>query len=653
MALFAPLPNVIAGQVGEELASGLVDIYTDLEADLTARIAERLRKGLTDYPELRTQLATVADLRREAVRLLANLDTGTLAADVVRVASTEGIAAAAARLNLAAHVPRPTGLTGMSPAAVNAITALTLDLQNSLDDMGLRIVRGVGDDYQRIIAQMAPNLLVGAATWQQTQQRAVATFLSRGLTGFRDSAKRNWTIGSYAEMATRTVTARAWNGAAIATMQASGVNLVTPIIGRGACERCSAWAGKVLSTDGTPAGSWEQMDAVTGRQVRVRVHATLEHAISQGLHHPNCGCVDVAYMPGLSMPEGQTTFDPQLNADRAQLRALERRKRALKRQALGAGDDLTRQRLKRDIRDADEAIREHVDRTGLNRQRYREQLSFADGKPTLLKGGGLPPQRPRKPTMPDPAATIPQPGAVARDRIATATSPLEVQNALTDSHGPKGIQFSGLDATRLDLDRVKAWGDTVNDLLERFPRTWVKSVSVEPVKNANHYAYATWRVHDTLTNGVPGRVYSNPRMVTALGKMRKGSKGEDTFRRDAASGWHHGIPDDVPAMRYIVTHEWGHLIDRTLRQGGVRMRDEVNTIITRLLNAQGITKTVSREAAAWRTANISRYGKTNMDEMIAEAFADAELNGDRAKPLSIALRDRMLELMRGLPDDAI
>jgi hypothetical protein len=379
VAVFRTPDGTTPAQLTEDLAAVLVEMYAGVELQLTELIAARLRKGLKDYPDLLVRLRTATELRKAAQRILDGIDTNGLAEELVRAATEQGMAAAAGRLAQAKHLPRPEGLLGIAPAHADAVALVALDLQNAFDGLHSRILRNVVDDYQRVIASMQPPLLLGNTTWLTTQQRAVSAFLNRGLTGFTDASGRSWRIGTYSEMATRTATARAWNEASIGQMQNVGVNLVTPVVGRGACKRCAAWAGKVLSTDGTPAGTIVVPHAITGEPVTVTIDGMIEEARAAGLHHPNCGCVDVAHMPGLA-DAPPTTYDPELEKQRADLRALERDVRALKRELLGAADEVTATRIKQAIKAKQAAIREHVANTGETRQGYREQLGFSDGR---------------------------------------------------------------------------------------------------------------------------------------------------------------------------------------------------------------------------------------------------------------------------------
>ncbi|WP_030149419.1 phage minor capsid protein [Mycetocola saprophilus] len=370
------LPSILVDELGRLVAS----VYGDLERQLVARAKAIFAEGMDERPDLTRRMQALRELEAEARRMVAGVSPA-FASEIIGIAAERGIQAAITALGIIPNLDRA---SLMRPADARAITALTADLHNGLTEVHRRILRYPQDVYQRVTAWTTPEVLSGNATMLQAQRNAVSRFLSEGVTGFEDKAGRNWRIGTYSEMATRTAAARAWTDAGIGTMQHSGINLVSIVIGNGACERCSVWAGKILSTDGTPAGTYEMPHTTEDHDIRVRVDGTLDDARKAGLMHPNCGCAAVAYLPGLTVVADATTYDPQSEADRARQRTLEREVRQAKRD-IAAGNNVAD--AKQDLKDAQAALREHTKATGVRRKSYREQLWFADGPPNPPKRG--------------------------------------------------------------------------------------------------------------------------------------------------------------------------------------------------------------------------------------------------------------------------
>lgn len=430
MALFLPNPDAESvEEIIEQLSLELARAYREVEDKLIREIAERALRDMRLAAELPTAPAggglTVLERRRQnrilaelaahraratrelqavAVAMVEQLRVSGMVEQIIDIAAREGEAAAAAQIGLAARqavtsIPFPGGaaVTTLTGSATQAAAMVGLSLQSRLEVLNQRITRYPQDAYQRIVAMHSPSTLMGVTTSRQQQAAAVQRFLAEGITGFEDRSGRRWTIGSYAEMAGRTSVNRAYTDAGVWRMQQSGLNLVTVVRGMDSCQRCAAWAGKILSTDGTPAGDYQMGHATRDGMVTVHVDATVDAARNGGLFHPNCRCRLVPYFPGLTVPQSDTTYDPAAEKERAEQRRLEREIRAAKRREASAMTDTDRRRAARDVREAQAEMRSFIGKTGRHRQSYREQLHFADGR-----GGPrpVPPPTPRAPRTP-------------------------------------------------------------------------------------------------------------------------------------------------------------------------------------------------------------------------------------------------------------
>ncbi|GAA1915248.1 hypothetical protein GCM10009775_04600 [Microbacterium aoyamense] len=418
MALFVPNPDAESvEEIIEQLSVELARMYRDAEDELIREIAKRAARDMQLASKLPTAIApgglTVAERRRQnrilaelaahravAVRELQSLAVATqerlrlsgMVQQIIELAAREGEAAAAAQLGFASRVPAAviplpflggaaaTSATTLTSAGSQAVAMVALSLQNRLDVLNQRITRFPQDAYQRIIALHSPNTLLGITTSRTQQAAAVQRFLAEGIPAFVDRSGRRWTIGAYAEMAGRTSVNRAYNDAGVWRMQQSGVNLVTVVRGLDSCKKCAAWAGKILSTDGTPAGPVTLPHATNDSSVTVQVAATVDGARNAGWGHPNCRCRLVPYLPGLTVPQDDTTYDPEAEKERAEQRRLEREIRAAKRLEATALNDTDRARAAAGVREAQAQMREFVRDTGRQRRSYREQLHFSDGR---------------------------------------------------------------------------------------------------------------------------------------------------------------------------------------------------------------------------------------------------------------------------------
>lgn len=454
MAQFVPRPEpVTATDVVENLGASMAARYAEAEERMIERVARLAAAGIDadEFPDVADRLRILRELRAEGARIAEQLADPDEVRRIIGIAEAEGRQAALEQLAIGRQRPNLSGITGTSDRAVGA---LTLDLASGLDNMSARITRWMPDAYQQVVSLVAPQVLAGVVTITQAQRQAAQRFLARGVTGFTDRAGRNWRIGTYAEMATRTAVHRAWTDANVGAMRdQAGIALVQIVIGLDACSVCAAHAGRVWSTDGTPAGTYTRPHAATGEPVTVTVAGTLDQARASGWDHPNCRCTVVGYFPGLTVPSA-STHDPQAEADRDRLRELERRVRDLKRREAAAFDDITRQQLRRRIRGAQADIREHVATTGQVRKPYREQLGFSDGTTgTPRTPSGTRPPAPAPSTPPPAEPDAPEPLAlpsgddvpewIQRHREAAARIPADRSS------------IGRLDGFLLDADEVR------------------------------------------------------------------------------------------------------------------------------------------------------------------------------------------------------
>lgn len=412
MARFAERADpaaLTAQEIVDQLGAYLAGRYQAAESYLVGEISRRVAADMnSDSPARR--LEAIRALRTAAEEALAEIDGPAEARRIVDTATREGTAAAIEQLGFAQAAtaggnppPMLNGqalpfATGLTPSGAIAAAQIGLELSNALEDVRQRILRSTTDAYQETIARFAGERLLGVTTGRQSRTRAVADFLGQGLTGFTDRAGRNWRIGSYVEMASRTATNRAWISAHVTRWQGLGINLVSIVRGVDSCRPCAEWSGRILSTDGTPAGTVTLEHATTGDPVTLTIAGTLDDARAGGWNHPNCRCTLAPVFPGLSLPADDSTYDPDQERERERLRLLERRVRDAKRKeqvALGMGDDLAAAEFRREIRAGQGAIRDHVANTRQLRKPYREALSFADGGP-----GSLPDPTPM-PIVPD------------------------------------------------------------------------------------------------------------------------------------------------------------------------------------------------------------------------------------------------------------
>lgn len=394
--------------LAEQLARTLVDLYSDVQTRLAAYLARRLAAGMQSPTWAEEKLAAIGTVRRWAETLLARLDgpLGEHVAQAVvlaymrggqealqelaRLQSTHRDWLARAELSDPSPVLRriiasrqasllaQLGEVRATLPGAAAINRLVLSLVSQLRGTHLRILRWQLDAYRDVIARAAaPDVLAGLATRRRAAQVAWEQLLSRGITGFVDRAGRRWELASYVEMATRSTVAQSLVEGHLDRLSAAGLDLVMVSNSPRECSRCRPWEGKILARSGLDGRRTVQVEsAVSDRMVTVQVAGSLAEAVTDGLLHPACTHRLNAFLPGATRIPTNTA-NPQGYADRQRLRELERRVRKWKLREAAAIDPAAKRTATAKVREVQAEIRDHVNATGLIRQRAREQIGVA------------------------------------------------------------------------------------------------------------------------------------------------------------------------------------------------------------------------------------------------------------------------------------
>jgi len=294
------------------LAKTVADLYAEATARILTLIAATAAKGMESPAWQQERLAELVILRRNTARIVAAMQQhGT---SQVLTALEEAYRGG----RLTPALTRP----GMVAVPQRAVVTLAADTTRVLDSTGPRVLRWAEDVYRQVIAEAVGPTIVGVETRREAAARAMDRFAARGVTGFTDSAGRNWALDTYAEMATRTAAGTAYRVGKVDRFRESGVSLVVVSDSPEECEVCRPWEGMVLSLDGGEPTAAELGGAEFG--------GTVADAEAAGIGHPNCTHTYEAFTPGLT-----DTPTPEANPDgyqaRQRQRELERRVRESKR----------------------------------------------------------------------------------------------------------------------------------------------------------------------------------------------------------------------------------------------------------------------------------------------------------------------------------
>lgn len=376
----------VSPAMAEDLATEVRRLYDDAEAALLERLAAALEADIDSPYWAQLKAASIGDLR-QAVETIADAlqqdADGAVQAALV-TAYNRGRQAAVAELG-ALDIGRELQARRILPGAP-AVDRLAASMANDTRPLYTRITRAVVDVYRRITGRASGNVLLGGLTRRQASQRALDQFADRGITGFVDSAGHNWDMASYAEMAVRSVTARAAIEGHIDVLGEIGVGLVIVSDAPLECPLCAPWEGEVLSLGG-PDGPHTlrtqhtiQPSGLFAPTATVAVHVagSLTEARAAGLFHPNCRHSLGAYLPGVTTRPPHHATPGTTYEDTQRQREIERHIRRWKRRQAASMDEATFRKAGAKVREWQKAAREHVAaHDDLRRKPAREQTGQA------------------------------------------------------------------------------------------------------------------------------------------------------------------------------------------------------------------------------------------------------------------------------------
>ncbi|MFJ3173785.1 phage minor capsid protein [Streptomyces roseus] len=379
----------VSPALAEDLAAAVTMLYEDAERALIAILRDALAEGIDSPRWAELKLRSIGDLRQavETVATALQTDANGAVAEALATAYGRGRQAAVAELG-ALDIGRELHARRVLPGAA-AVDRLAASYADDTRPLYARITRAVLDVFRGVTSRAAGTQLLTGITRRQASQHALDEFARRGVTGFIDSRGRPWEMASYAEMAVRSVTARAAIDGHIDAMAEVGQGLVIVSNAPLECEVCRPWEGEVLALSGPPGPRTVRtehtiqptgMRALLRPPTTVAVHlaGSLPEARAAGLFHPNCRHSLSLYLPGVTTrppdhPTPGTTY-----ADTQRQRAIERHIREWKRRQAAAMDEPARKAAAAKVREWQAAARAHVAaHEHIVRQPAREQIGRA------------------------------------------------------------------------------------------------------------------------------------------------------------------------------------------------------------------------------------------------------------------------------------
>nr|WSX48883.1 phage minor capsid protein [Streptomyces sp. NBC_00974] len=376
----------VSPAMAEDLAASITLLYEDAEIALIEILRKALAEGIDSPRWAELKLRSIGDLREavEAVASALQTDANGAVAKALATAYGRGRQAAVAELG-ALDIGRELQARRVLPGAP-AVDRLAASYARDTRPLYQRITRAVLDVFRNVTSRAASTQLLTGQTRRDASQRALNDFARRGVTGFIDSRGHAWELAAYAEMAVRSVTARAAIEGHIDALGEIGAALVMVSDAPLECPQCRPWEGEVLALQGGPGPRTIRLDhaiqpsGLFARTETVAVHiaGSLAEARAAGLFHPNCRHSLGLYLPGVTTrpphhPTPGTTYE-----DSQRQREIERTIRQWKRRQAAAIDEKTRKAAAAKVRNWQAAARANVAaHDAIIRKPAREQIGQA------------------------------------------------------------------------------------------------------------------------------------------------------------------------------------------------------------------------------------------------------------------------------------
>ena len=169
------------------------------------------------------------------------------------------------------------------------LDALMNAVEHDMKTAQTSVLRYANDQYRKIIFQSQVAASSGALTYEKAVDMATSDFLKNGLNCITYSNGAVHNIVSYADMAVRTASKRAYLMGEGQKRQEWGISTVILNKRFNACPLCMPFEGKVLIDD-----VW------SGGTSKDGPYPLMSSAMAAGLYHPNCKDKHSTYFEGIS-----------------------------------------------------------------------------------------------------------------------------------------------------------------------------------------------------------------------------------------------------------------------------------------------------------------------------------------------------------------
>ncbi len=337
------------------LSQGLSDLYTGLETDLIANIADWLKSGdvSASTPQWKMKLlAQMGALDKANIKVIA--EYAGIAPEMLTEALETAALTAIEELEPGFQSLAKDGIINGTSVPIEGTMAKALKSYNKQAKQSLNMVNTVMRYKAKSAAQKIINdtaelsekqsfidmlnkatgkAVTGAESRQAAMRQCIKEMSEKGIPAFVDKRGREWSPEAYINMDIRTTVSNTAHQAQLDRMKDYGLNLIEVSSHNGARPKCAKDQGKIFNRSG---GGGYTTD-LHGKKIRYYAWSDSSYGEPDGILGINCGHHIYPFIPGVSY-RTYFPYDEEENQEQYKKiqnqRELERRVRKSKRECM-------------------------------------------------------------------------------------------------------------------------------------------------------------------------------------------------------------------------------------------------------------------------------------------------------------------------------
>lgn len=612
-----------------QLSQSLSDLYTGLETDLIANIAEYLAAGKIDSPTAQWKiqmLAQLGALDKSNIKVITEYagiapDMLTEVLETVALSAVEELEPGFQKLARngiinGTEVPiektMARALTSYQKQAKQSLNMVNTVMRYKAKSAAQKIINDTAElaekqSFINTLNKATGKVVTGAESRQAAMRQCIKEMSEKGIPAFVDKLGREWSPEAYINMDIRTTANNVAHQAQFDRMKDYGVDLIEVSSHAGARPKCAEDQGKIFNRKNKDGYTID----LHGRKIKYYSWKKSSYGEPDGILGINCGHHIYPFIPGISYQKyfPYDEYDNQEQYKKVQgQRELERRVRKSKRECISlesVGDTEGLKKAKETLKTRQQALKQYCTDNDL---KYKpDRTAVVDYKKSVA---GFTPSDKKK--------RIAEIKAKSVDKSGGSGTVLKVKNPVLTPGIVSDRKFYKSDNLvinpKLKNDVKNGFVDAANQVYGRFGRK-LDIEKIDVVKSGStRYMQAAY---DPLTKTI--------KLVnSSMGTYEK--KAEKLF----ADNW-NASKDKYGTFYHEIGHAiWEDLSSEAKAQISAIYEAEKHSAYLKWIEAGGSSSGKSQVDFFGKA--LSRYGATNKNEFFSEAFS--QIMSGRMRPVS-------------------